>query len=333
LTITAKVIAHSITLEGQEILTFEWVYPRIVLAEVNTHRVFSRNSASSRAIPVNKMNDAIRADIARPVRFGAANPGMQDNGAHNALINGYTPEEWWDLAIYSAIQFSTGFNEAGYAKQVCNRLTEAGSHMKSVVTSTDFDNWDWLRDHDAADPTIALLARVAVEAREASTPVLLEPGMWHTPYYGKGYWKTDGKYGKGVYKDGVYSFELLDCKHGHTLEEALAISSSCCAQVSFRTTDDTLEKALKVKERLVQENAVHGSPFEHQATPIHATIDWDSDHPWKNAVNDLRDSKTWEEGITHVDREGQFHSGNLSGWIQHRQLIPGHDYASSQKKK
>ena len=326
MTVTAKIIADSISPEGQRITTYEIVYPRIVLAELNTHRVFSRNSASSRAIPVKKMNDLIRADIARPVRFGAANPGMQDNGAHNALINGYTPEEWWDLAVYSAIQFSTAFDEAGYAKQVCNRLTEAGSHMKTVLTSTDFDNWDWLRDHDAADPTIAAVARAMSVAKAESTPIVLQPGQWHTPYYGAGYWKDSG-----YVKKTENGLEATDNKRGgHTLVEALAISSSCTAQVSFRTADDTLEKALKVKERLIQDNAVHGSPFEHQGTPVKTKCYFSVNHDEDDGVN-LLDPSTWEKGITHSDRDGVLHSGNFSGWIQHRQLIPGHDYASTQK--
>jgi hypothetical protein len=324
MTVTAKVVAHSITSEGVEIITYEDVYPRIILAEVNTHRVFSRNSASSRAIPVPKMNEMIRADVARPVRFGAANVGMQDNGEHNALINGYTPHEWWDLAISSAIKFSDGFHEAGYAKQVCNRLTEAGSHMKTVLTSTDFGNWDWLRDDDMADPTIAALCRAMIEARKGSVPVLLQPGDWHTPYYGKGYWR-----GCGYVKQTEFGLEETDSKRGgHTLREALAISSSCCAQVSFRSADDTLEKALKVKERLISDNKVHGSPFEHQATPMK--------HPeWTRELEEDSYKKqtafAWEEGVTHLTRDWKFGSGNFTGWIQHRQLIPGHDYASTQR--
>lgn len=312
MTITCKIIAHSITESGQEIITGEWVYPRIVLAEINTHRVFSRNSASSRAIPVTKMNDSIRSDIARPVRFGKANPGMQDAGDHDALINGYTPHEWWDLAIYSAIQFSQAFDEAGYAKQVCNRLTEAGSHMKTVVTSTDFDNWDWLRDHDAADPTIAAVARAWTEARKDSKPVVLEPGEWHTPYYQDGFWSP-------CFDVNETGEEITTDKYRFTLDQALAISSSCCAQVSFRTTDDSLEKAMRVKAQLIKDNATHGSPFEHQATPIEsARPSW------------LADTAMWPKGVTHMNRDFKFCSGNFVGWIQHRQLIPGHDYASTQ---
>lgn len=332
MTISTKVIAHSISsVTGQVFLTGEWVYPRIVLSELNTHREKSRNSASSRAIPGEKMNELIRADIARPVRFGKANVGMQDAGEHDALINGYTAQEWWDLAVSSAIKFSDGFREAGYAKQVYNRLTEVGSHMKSVVSATSFDNWNWLRDHDDADPTIAALARSWKESVEASTPVILQPGEWHTPYYGDGYWKP------ALNGDGTTD------KFGYTLEQALAISSSCCAQVSFRTADDSLEKAMKVKERLIQDNAVHGSPFEHQGTPIKKSENllqmnpipdnFDAYAPTFSVgkVNVPGNPDTWEEGITHVRRDGTFCSGNLRNWIQHRQLIPGHDYESTQK--
>ena len=53
--IKAVIAADSINVKGKRITTFIVTMPRIVLAELNTHRVFSRNSASSRAIPFTKM--------------------------------------------------------------------------------------------------------------------------------------------------------------------------------------------------------------------------------------------------------------------------------------
>jgi hypothetical protein len=132
---------------------------------------------------------------------------------------------------------------------------------------------------------------------EKEDPVQLSSVDWHTPYFGEGYW-------------------LKGC--GIPLEDALAISASCCAQVSFRSLDDTLEKAKRIYERLVVSEPVHASPFEHQATPMQNY----NEGYGEKMVNSTVYPKSWKAGITHVDRTGNFWSSNFKGFIQHRQLIP-----------
>ena len=73
----AKILADSISLAGHRLTTFEVCFPRIVLAEFNTHRVFSRNSASSRAIPVKKMLEKVQKDPFVPSYWGKNQKGMQ----------------------------------------------------------------------------------------------------------------------------------------------------------------------------------------------------------------------------------------------------------------
>ena len=85
--ITAKIIAHSVSPQGKEIITFELEYPRIIHSELMTHRLFSRNAASSRAIPVKTLIEMVRQDPAMPVRFGANQPGMQDKGLEHDGIS------------------------------------------------------------------------------------------------------------------------------------------------------------------------------------------------------------------------------------------------------
>jgi hypothetical protein len=305
MTVTAEIIADSISEDGVRITTFVLDYPRIVHAELMTHREFSRNAASSRAIPTKAVLDRVMNDPAMPVHFGKNQTGMQDAGEHFELINGYTPQEWWKLMALSAAKFSEGFAEAGYHKQVANRGTEFAQNIKVVVTSTSYDNWFWLRHCEMADPTIKVLANVMLAAYNESSPRLLLPGEWHVPFYFDGYWSDAGMTVEGVAVD----------INGHTLAEALKISSSCCAQVSYRKSDDSLEKAVGLYDRLVGADKVHASPFEHQGTPIEKPRLGDS------AYEHLTE---WQEGITHMDRKGVFHSGNFKGWIQHRQLIPNH---------
>lgn len=307
----AKVLKDSISPAGIRLLSYECQYPRIVHSELMTHGMLSKNAASSRAIPFNKMKEQLTG---RPVRFGQANPGMQDKGEdHTALINGYTPEEWWRLAVLSATKFSEGFYEAGYHKQVYNRLTEPGQMIKTVITGTEWNNFLWLRDHGAADPTLAELARCIREAKEASTPELLYPGEWHLPYIHT----TRHKSGHMLYWiDGRY-IEEDDCylENGLTLEDAIKVSSARTAAVSFRNVDYGVEKSSDVFDKLVGDERKHGSAMEHQATPM---------KPWNSYLGVNTDYPgSWEVGVSHMDRDLELWSGKLRGWICHRKLIPG----------
>ena len=331
--IDAKIVAHSkSSVTGKEIITWELVYPRFIHSEFLTHRLFSRNAASSRAIPVAKMLEMVREHPAMPVRFGANQAGMQDKGVdHDAMISGwdgngiggkigdfipdcFTPKGAWTMAARTAAMWAEVFAAAGYHKQIANRLIEPYQWMKTVMTATEDDNWFWLRDHNDADPTIHALASVMWEAKQNSVPTVLEPGEWHLPYVTarRQHWRTEGDFGPMMYWD-FRSGTML------TLKQAKAVSASCCAQVSYRKLDDTLEKAQMVYQRLVGSEPVHASPFEHQATPMEATNKWDCTD---DGVNVPKMPWTWEEGITHIDRKNNFWSGNFKNWIQHRQLIP-----------
>lgn len=308
MSITARIIADSITAEGKRITTYELEYPRFIHSEFMTHRLFSRNAASSRAIPVEKAIRLILENTARPIHWGKNQPGMSAKEECNARIgdNGFggaTREQTWDAARDRAIQFAELFSKAGYHKQIVNRLLEPFSHIKVVLTTTEDVNWNWLRHHADAQPEIHELARVMIVAKEASTPTVLRPGDWHTPYYKTGFWRDSG-YARNC-GDGLTA---IDHKlGGSSLAEALAISSSCCAQVSYRVLDDSLEKAEDIYEKLVGSEPVHASPFEHQATPI---------RPHDGSEFE------WDSGVTHIDRKRRMWSGNFCGWIQHRQLIP-----------
>lgn len=294
MTISAKIIADSICPNGQRITTYELEYPRFIHAEFMTHRLFSRNAASSRAIPVDKAIELIKADTARPIHWGKNQPGMsaKEECHTNIVVEGiatqiYGRKQWWDKARDAAISYAQYFNKAGYHKQIVNRLLEPFTHIKVVCTATEYDNFFWLRRHPDAQPEIQELAEQMWQAREASTPVKLNSGDWHVPYFEHGYWSES------------------ECNG--TLEDAIAISSSCCAQVSYRRLDDSVEKARDIYKRLVESKPVHASPFEHQATPM----------PRFNPEGIY----AWPQGVTHKDCEGDLWSGNLKGWIQNRQLI------------
>jgi hypothetical protein len=279
----------------------------------------------------------VRENPAFLARYGAANTGMQDNGAHNDLIyfnesdeDGNQivlgPHEAWAHIANKYSEYAELFHKAGYAKQVCNRLIEPFQMMKVVMTATELNNFKWLRRHDAADPTIDSLTQKVITAQEASTPVILQSGEWHVPYYMDGYWKPKHERVTSI-DDFTPSGEFVDV-YGNTLEHALVISASCCAQVSYRKLDDTTLKAHAVVARLnlhgeEPDQPVHASPLEHQATPI-AEYVYQHGFAYDFEVNAPGFPHTWEDGITHMDRDGTLCSGNLKSWIQHRQLVPNH---------
>lgn len=292
---TARVVAYSVSEEtGEKIITFEVETPRLIWSEVMTHRRFSRNAASSRAIPVARTIEMIRENPAMPVRFGANQAGMQDTGedyvGHVWTTNpdgsrtSHDGKEVWKWASDHATHLAMLLAEAGYHKQVGNRILEPFQYMKAVITFTgDGANFFGLRDHADADPTICELAQCMKEAMELAPVKHLKAGDWHMPYY------KDGAFIKG---------------RDRGLQKALKISASCCGQVSYRKLDTSEEKAEVVYDRLVNSKPVHASPFEHQATPLKKSIGFRS------------------KFVTHIDRDGHPWSGNFRNWGQHRQIIP-----------
>lgn len=318
MTITAKIIAHSIAPNGQMIVTWELEYQRFIHGEFMTHRLFSRNAASSRAIPVKNIIDQVRNNPAMPIHWGENQAGMQAKNILSSALQ-VSAEYLWRKAANVAADIAESLTKVGLHKQATNRILEPFQTMKTVMTATCMDNFFWLRNHEDAQPEIKELARIMWEALQASIPFKLNPGEWHTPYV----WVGRNEAGEIAYglETGEFTEEGLKVYDELSLENALKVSSSCCAQVSYRKLDDTLEKAQMVYKRLVDSEPVHASPFEHQATPIKP---YKYQHGFAEdfEVNSPFFPETWEAGVTHVDRDGKLWSGNLLGWVQHRQLIP-----------
>lgn len=301
--IKAKIIADSVSaVNGQRITTFELEYPRFIHSELMTHRLFSRNAMSSRAVPINKLVDQVSEDPALPTHWGKNRSGMQAKEELTGVMFDGVKHLWVEAAELMANRAYL-MDSAGLHKQIANRILEPFQLMKTVLTATEFDNFFWLRKHEDAQPEIKDLADKMYEQLELNKALIIEldSGDWHTPYYENGAW---------------FKFDT----NGVPLEDALAISSSCCAQVSYRLLDDSIEKARKVYQRLVESTPVHASPFEHQASPMDYTNKWDCTG---DGVNVPKLAHTWEGGITHCDKQGNLWSGNFKSWIQYRQLIDG----------
>lgn len=293
------VIADSVSHLGQRITTLQLRYPRIVHQEVMTHRVFSRNASSSRAIPVKRMHAAILEQPARPFDWRMNESGMQGwTRAEPEVIT--KANDIWDRAVAAAVGFAEELNALGIHKQAVNRLTEPFQFINVLITSTSWANFETLRYHGDADPTVHEIARLVYEARRASAPRLLLPGEWHLPYI------TDED--RAAVEDFVLLYRACEALTQNDL--LIRISVARCARVSYLTHDGKkteIEADLKLFDRLLGAQPLHASPAEHQATPDTRLVVGDNDTVW---------------GHPHQH-------GNFTGWRQFRKLLPG-EYVEDQ---
>lgn len=239
----ATVVADSISPQDVRLTTIEVTLHRFVLAELNTHRVFSRNSASSRAIPVRKQVARVVEDPALPVEFGSNQRGMQ---AGEPLAG--TEEEAalaaWLQARDHAVAAVERLDELGVHKQVTNRLLEPFMWHTVIITATEWDGFWEQRCSPLAQPEIRVAAEAMHAAFDASSPAEVASGEWHTPY-------------------------LRDEDGDLDPETAKQVSAARCARVSYLTHDGRrdIDKDLELYERLVTARPPHWSPLEHVATP------------------------------------------------------------------
>lgn len=173
--ISAKVVADSLSPEGKRITTFELEYHRYILAELNTHAMTARNTASCRAIPIQRMIDLVMEQPVNPVEWGRNRAGMQASETLDETESKLA-EHVWDDARRAAVRYATDLMNLGLHKQVVNRLLEPFQKAKTVLTATELNNFFTLRLHSAAQPEIRVLAERMKEAMDASTPNRLQYG-------------------------------------------------------------------------------------------------------------------------------------------------------------
>ena len=263
------------------IYTIRMRYPRIIHGEIMTHRVFSRNARSSRAV----------------------------DREYDGSIMEYTREEAWLEARDRSVEVVRGMMDAGYHKQIPNRLLEPFSWIDTLITSTEWDNFLWLRDHKDAEPHLQDLARLVKVAIESADIQQLQLDQWHQPYV-----TTD---------DRDYAIDWFRYSKDFTndVNQWLnKISAARCARISYKPFDGdaSYEKELERYNMLVSSDRVHASPTEHQATP-------DTRVYVQRAIGD---SETDEAHSFEADWEWEnphLH-GNFEGYIQARKLIPNECY-------
>jgi thymidylate synthase ThyX len=245
---SVRILLDSLAPCGQRLTTWELRYPRFIHSELMTHRLFSRNSASSRAIPIDKLIAQVETDPALPVWWGKNQAGMQapeelQGEARETAIRA------WLGARDAAVQQARQLQALGLHKQLVNRVIEPWMFITVLVSATEFGNWYHLRRHRDAQPEIKWVADAMWEQQGRSSPTPLAAGAWHTPLLG---FPGDEQLGP---------------------EERLKVAVGRCARVSYLTHTGQRDIAadLALHDRLAASG--HWSPFEHVAAAL-TTPDW-----------------------------------------------------------
>lgn len=303
MSISARIIADSKNDKGNRLTTFVLTMPRIVLAEFNTHRSISRNSASSRAIPFEKMLKSVEDNPFIPLRWQKDHSGMQGTEYFTHWKEIDILKSKWLRARDAAVKAAKDLNNemiytensydcstcsgVGLTKQLCNRLLEPFLYHTVIATATEWDNFFSLRAHKDAEIHIQDLAFKMLDAYNASEPKLLGLGEWHIPF-----------------GDNIYLPSSIPIPEGLTLDEGVAlrkvmVATARCARVSYNNFEgkDDYDADIKLYHRLLSSG--HMSPFEHCAQAGSKYDSWSS------------------------------YSGNFQGFVQLRKTIPGENKIDS----
>lgn len=265
---SAKIICDSISDQGHRLTTMEVRMHRFIIAEMNTHRAFSRNSASSRAIPFPKMLDRVIGEPAFPVHWGREQRGMQSG----EVIADLTQITYlWTMAKRGACEIAQGLADLGVHKSLVNRLLEPFMWHTAIITATEWDNFFWQRCHPDAQPEMKAVADEMQRAYFTSTPKVLTHGMWHLPYI------------RQEDIDEVTQLHQETYNYWAVQADLKQISAARCARVSYLTHDGRrdLNEDFKLFHKLRSANPGHWSPLEHVATPTNSDTRDSNFRGWK----------------------------------------------------
>ena len=296
--ISAEIVADSVNPQGQRITSFILTFPRFILAELNTHRMFSRNSASSRAVPFKKMVESVKSDPFIPYAWQKDHAGMQGN---EYLVGEEKAEAVmsWRVGALGAAERAEDLNKYSVTKQLCNRVLEPFMWHTALVTTTDLQNFIdlrsstyeykdakfatrrdvieaaakdgitipadaplemWLQKNTGqAEIHLMLLVEEMLNARYDSKPKLLGYGGWHIPFGDK---IDDEKLVDVLYKMNNEKFPI---NSSFVMQAKTEIATARAARLSYINYEgkDDYEADLKLYHRLSKSG--HWSPFEHVA--------------------------------------------------------------------
>ena len=278
--IKVEIVADSANSFGDRLTSLVLTYPRIIHSEMMTHRMFSRNASSSRAVPVDKMIKAVRENTFCPFEFQKSHKGMQGS----EYFTGADRQECINLWLESAelaLQQAEKMKAKGISKQIINRILEPYQYYTVLITgskegwqnffelrcgnydgfksrkeaskeflekgninTSHWSDMDWRKlNKGQAEIHMMALSEEIYDAVNESTPKQLQAGEWHIPM--------------------ISDSESLKL----STNDQIKLSVGRAANTSYTVVGDgkelTLEHAIKIHDKCVE--LVHSSVFEHCA--------------------------------------------------------------------
>ncbi len=317
--ISATVVADSINEFSCRLISLIIIVPRIVLAEFNTHRMFSRNSASSRAIPFKKMLALVRNEPFVPIKWMKDHSGMQGNDYFEGKKI-WLLRNLWLTARTVALCMAWTLSKVGLTKQICNRLLEPFMWHTILTTASEWENFMSLRAHNAAEIHINYAAFKIMEAINKSTPKYLEPGEWHIPFGDK---ISDMRLRELVWntidRSGHESLDDAISKNPTLLEDyKVMIATARCARISYNNFEGKDDYYSDVKLHGDLDVSGHRSPFEHCAKSM------TKEEYYSHISGVIEEAELLEDGsikVKFIDEKCFGWSGNFRGFLQYRKMF------------
>jgi len=312
--INAQIVADSKNEFGQRITSFILTYPRIIHAEMMTHRMFSRNAASSRAIPASKMIEKVENNPFIPIKFQKHHSGMQGTEYFEGKDH-ETARDLWLSSKDMALIHAKEMLDFGVTKQIINRTLEPYQWYTALFTATEWENFFALRADEPAEIHIQDLAFKMLEEYNNSEPKQLKAGEWHIPF------------GDNMDVEKLANIAPLpNSSHTEFEDLKVKIATARCARVSYENFDgsDDYQKDINLHDRLASMG--HWSPFEHCARAMsekeyHQHVRTSKANTISTEAPEDKDSGIVESTISYLDKEDLGWSGNFQGFIQYRKMF------------
>lgn len=301
---------------NSRLTSFLVTYPRIILAEINTHKMISKNTGSSRAVPVERKAAEILDDPWMPLTWQRKAKGMQGQGTIQALDEAVRIVNEF---IRVCVETSCALDRLELAKQYANRFHETVSWTSTILTSTEWANFFFLRCSEFSQPEFDELAGLMLQAYVDNKPAILSPGQWHVPFGDRVEPEELSNLIQIKFYDQVKAlFRNMNSNERNKLIDIeaadigrLLVSASRCGRLSYErhngefTLESDIEKGLEhVRNR-------HSSVFEHQGRPI--MIDFRQSFHESVTQGLIENNRLWDGK--------NFWSANFKGWDQFRKFF------------
>jgi hypothetical protein len=344
--IRAEIVADSLSPQGDRLISVLATFPRIILAEVNTHRMLSKNTSSSRAIPFEKMVEAIRTNPFIPIAWQKDHKGMQGT----EYLSGTEQTQIWLRMKDNAINEAILLSECDTTKQLCNRPLETFMWTTMLITGPfeggwdnffdlrcpqyqdtfgnfyrsrkdfnvacfdgkDWNEIDWLKANKGqAEIHMMALAECIWDSINESTPKELLAGEWHLPFKDK----IDSLNIEATIKS------VNNNEHYNSIPLYAKISTAMAARTSYTIVGEEKEidyvKMVELHDKLIAQNPPHSSPMEHCAKAMN-DVDYET-HVKGLVPSTVRTGSL--KGLTSIPLAAKGWCRNFKGFIPYRHIV------------